>query len=469
MRWITALIAPLIEAWGEVKVQRARVVLSLIGVVAAVAAMSTVMALGALIVQSNREMLEASQGRATTLTFSISKSADDETSNGQYVSSGPLESGMDPDSSNSNADSSSSGWAAEDTGIINDPVGNAMKTVADRFKLPYWSRQAQSSLAIKDIKELENTGMYRGHAVPQPKYGYDQPQVQAVDPAYATIYRLRLLEGRWLQARDADQRVTPVVINRRMWEYFGQPNIADPMIITADNDSGDRFRVVGVVQSHRYDMATMYVPYDAWILTQEDSSDNSVGFAGKEMLVWTDPEQTSQAHEDIQSALTAILGPGWDLTVWGDEIWDDGDAMAMLGSDDNSAGTRNIIMAIGTVVILLGALGLLNVAIVTVRQRIREIGIRRALGASAKRIFFAVFMESVVATFVAGVIGVMLAIIAIRVMPLESMNIELQDIPAFPVSAALAGIAISTGIGALCGIIPALAAIRVRPIDAIRY
>ncbi|WP_240611246.1 FtsX-like permease family protein [Actinobaculum sp. 313] len=288
-----------------------------------------------------------------------------------------------------------------------------------------------------------------------------------MDPAYATIYRLRVVEGRWLQTRDADQRVTPIVINTRMWEYFGQPNIADPMIITAGNDSGDRFRVVGVVQSHRYDMATMYVPYDAWMLTQENSSGNVIGFDGKEMLVWTDPEQTSQAHEDIQSALTAILGPGWDLTVWGDEIWDDGDAM--FGSDDNSAGTRNIVMAIGAVVILLGALGLLNVAIVTVRQRIREIGIRRALGASAKRIFFAVFMESVVATFVAGVIGVMLAIVAIRVMPLESMDIELQDVPAFPVSAALAGIAISTGIGALCGIIPALAAVRVRPIDAIRY
>ncbi|RTE49009.1 FtsX-like permease family protein [Actinobaculum sp. 352] len=466
MRWITALIAPLIEAWGEVKVQRARVVLSLIGVVAAVAAMSTVMALGALIVQSNREMIEASQGRTTTLTFSISKSSDDESS-GEYVISGPSKSGMDPGSSGNDADSSGSGWAAEDTGIINDPVGNAMKTVAERFKLPYWSRRAQSSLPIKEIKELETTGMYRGQAVPQPKYGYDQPQVLAVDPAYATIYRLRVVEGRWLQTRDADQRVTPIVINTRMWEYFGQPNIADPMIITAGNDSGDRFRVVGVVQSHRYDMATMYVPYDAWMLTQENSSGNVIGFDGKEMLVWTDPEQTSQAHEDIQSALTAILGPGWDLTVWGDEIWDDGDAM--FGSDDNSAGTRNIVMAIGAVVILLGALGLLNVAIVTVRQRIREIGIRRALGASAKRIFFAVFMESVVATFVAGVIGVMLAIVAIRVMPLESMDIELQDVPAFPVSAALAGIAISTGIGALCGIIPALAAVRVRPIDAIRY
>ncbi|WP_240611245.1 hypothetical protein [Actinobaculum sp. 313] len=167
MRWITALIAPLIEAWGEVKVQRARVVLSLIGVVAAVAAMSTVMALGALIVQSNREMIEASQGRTTTLTFSISKSSDDESS-GEYVISGPSKSGMDAGSSGNDADSSGSGWAAEDTGIINDPVGNAMKTVAERFKLPYWSRRAQSSLPIKEIKELETTGMYRGRPYRNP-------------------------------------------------------------------------------------------------------------------------------------------------------------------------------------------------------------------------------------------------------------------------------------------------------------
>ena len=126
-------------------------------------------------------------------------------------------------------------------------------------------------------------------------------------------------------------------------------------------------------------------------------------------------------------------------------------------------------MIVGGIVILLGALGLLNVAIVTVRQRIREIGIRRAMGASAKRVFFAVFMESVVATFVAGVIGVGLAIVIVRFLPLESLDIVLQGKPAFPVNAAISGVAISTAIGALCGIIPALAAVRVKPIDAIRY
>lgn len=126
-------------------------------------------------------------------------------------------------------------------------------------------------------------------------------------------------------------------------------------------------------------------------------------------------------------------------------------------------------MIIGGIIIFLGALGLLNVAIVTVRQRVREIGIRRAVGASAARVFFAVFMESVVATFVAGIIGVGIAVVVVRFLPLETIGIALSETPAFPAGAAIAGVAISTSIGALCGIIPALAAVRIKPIDAIRY
>lgn len=91
------------------------------------------------------------------------------------------------------------------------------------------------------------------------------------------------------------------------------------------------------------------------------------------------------------------------------------------------------------------------------------------MGASAKRVFFAVFMESVVATFVAGVIGVGIAIVIVRSLPMETLGLYMQERPGFPMGAAIDGIAISTAIGALCGIIPAFAAVKVKPIDAIRY
>ena len=177
--------------------------------------------------------------------------------------------------------------------------------------------------------------------------------------------------------------------------------------------------------------------------------------------MWVGPDNADEARTTLPAAVAAVLGDDWTAEAYGGEQWDD--------AADQLETVRLAIMGIGGIVILLGALGLLNVAVVTVRQRVREIGIRRAVGASAGRVFFAVFMESVVATFVAGIVGVGIAVIVTRYLPLESMGIMLQNAPTFPMSAAIAGIGIATGVGALCGIIPAIAAVKVRPIDAIRY
>ncbi len=76
MHFLSQMIGALVEAWGEVKVQKARVILSLVGVVAAVAAMSTVIALGYLTQQSLSEMQEAFSGRAVTLDISVDKKAE---------------------------------------------------------------------------------------------------------------------------------------------------------------------------------------------------------------------------------------------------------------------------------------------------------------------------------------------------------------------------------------------------------
>jgi len=133
-------------------------------------------------------------------------------------------------------------------------------------------------------------------------------------------------------------------------------------------------------------------------------------------------------------------------------------------------GTRWVITGIGGVALLLGGLGLVNISLVTVRFRIREIGIRRSFGATSGRVFFGVLMESVVATVVAGVVGVLAAIVIIKNIPIEQVyGVALDDTPPFPTSAALVGMACATGVGALAGLIPAIVAVRVKVIDAIRY
>ncbi|MDO4887502.1 MAG: ABC transporter permease [Actinomycetaceae bacterium] len=474
---MNTLVAPLVEAWGEVKVQKMRVILSLIGVAAAVAAVSTVIALGQILNQSTKEMVETYRGRSTTITLTprqTGTSSSEDSSASQF--GGPQdEGGAVPGGETDNsaqeggvvtgqADSASSSqsegdqtslWPGEAGGDTSNPAASAIDTVADRFKLPYWSRSHDDSIKLAELDQVKKTGTFRGKEVKRPALGdeaYSMLQVKAVDPGYATIYNLRIVQGRWLQANDADQRVMPIVINYALWTYFGKPDLSTPWIMTSSNDANQKYRVVGISHSSAWDTPTVYAPFDGWAQSKGASR------ITPSMVVWASPEQAVQAQSDLKAALSSALGDGWKVSA----------RTGSGGSTGEMNSAFTIIMAIGSIVIALGALGLLNVALVTVRQRIREIGIRRAMGASARRIFFAVFLESVVATFIAGVIGMAIAIVVLRFIPLESFDIVLLEPPPFPISAAVAGVGIATAVGALCGIIPAFASVKVRPIDAIR-
>lgn len=480
----TAILGALIEAWQEVRIQKARVILSLVGVVAAVAAMSTVMALGDIIVQANKEEIEAMTGRDATIQITVSQAGTDESDPGDG-SEGPGGSGSQADAKATSSDLENSppspaqlanmekmGWPAADASP--SPFTRATEALASRYALTGYSRSAQTWATFDEVTKAANSGHFRGHAIDAENLGsmvddlgnsspYVDVTIQAVDPSYATIYRLRQAAGRWIEPGDVNQRITPVVINEAMHrQALGGAPIGEPIVLTMTG-TATKVKIVGVVKSGPYAASTMYVPYDAWELATAGTG--KAELSDTSLYVWVDPAQAEQARKELPAAMNSLLGSKWKAEAADPSVW--------LGEDpsgeDSLGGVQAVIMAIGAIVILLGALGLLNVAIVTVRQRIREIGIRRAVGASARRVFFSVFLESVVATFVAGFLGVALAIVIVRFIPLGSMGIHLQDTPGFPMHTALAAMGISTAIGALAGVIPAAMAVRVKPIDAIRY
>ena len=111
----------------------------------------------------------------------------------------------------------------------------------------------------------------------------------------------------------------------------------------------------------------------------------------------------------------------------------------------------------------------MNIQLVAMRQRIREIGVRRSFGATGGRIFTSVLLESVVATAVAGIVGIMLAIAIMRAPFVLQMFQGLQDVPPFPLRAAVIGLVAAVAIGALAGFIPAVVAVRAKVIDALRF
>jgi putative ABC transport system permease protein len=182
-----------------------------------------------------------------------------------------------------------------------------------------------------------------------------------------------------------------------------------------------------------------------------------------QMELWIPPDLADQLVPLVQRDLGAAFGDDWivdvsrvDYLAWGD------------GASDPLGPIRLVLTAVAVVILLLGALSLLNISLVTVRQRVREIGVRRSFGATAGRVFFAVMMESVVATVVAGVVGVFAAVILVTG-PWTVQLLPVSDMPPFPLDAALIGLGAATLVGALAGLVPALVAVRVKVIDAIRF
>src|SRR5690606_30097018 len=113
--------------------------------------------------------------------------------------------------------------------------------------------------------------------------------------------------------------------------------------------------------------------------------------------------------------MTAFFGSNPDEPWLGDgyvQVWRS-DPQSFGGMD---AGTQISLVfgGIAIIVLIIGGLGVLNIAMVTIKQRIREIGIRRSFGATSGRIFFSVMMESVVATVLAGILGIIISVILLK-------------------------------------------------------
>ena len=132
---------------------------------------------------------------------------------------------------------------------------------------------------------------------------------------------------------------------------------------------------------------------------------------------------------------------------------------------------RWIAIVVGTLVLLSGVIGVSNIMLIVVKERTKEIGIRRALGESPFSIKMQIIMESVFLTIMSGMAGVVfgtLIIYAINMALDASGPVDMFMSPSVSLGAVLGALAILVVSGILAGFIPARSAIRVRPIEALR-
>ncbi|OPZ10429.1 MAG: putative ABC transporter permease YknZ [Bacteroidetes bacterium ADurb.BinA261] len=132
-------------------------------------------------------------------------------------------------------------------------------------------------------------------------------------------------------------------------------------------------------------------------------------------------------------------------------------------------GIASLIWIVGLGTLFAGAIGVSNIMLVTVRERTREIGIRRALGATPRAIIGQIMSESIVLTVVAGILGIVLGvgILAATGIVLSQGDQFFKD-PQISFGMAVGSLMILIVIGTLAGMIPAQRAMIIKPIEAIR-
>jgi putative ABC transport system permease protein len=414
---MTGVVGAIVEAWGELRIHKLRVLLALIGVACAVTAITGVTALVSMLNQSFKEQTERQSGRLVTLNVNAWSSGEDATP--------------------------PSGWDAE------------FERVLERYDITYASRNEWTQALVRYPDGTRPT------------------QVQAVDAALGTINRIVPIEGRWFTDVDEEAMAPTLVVNEAFLEAQGLADLSSHPTVQLGDRAPVTASVVGVLRDDWAESDPVaYVLYDQfhrWI--GPDGSGMQSGGSGPaladpmmgpqvpSMYLWVPTDQAMDLGDRIKRDMQAVA-PGWQVEVQ--------DNNYNTGGLDRA--TKWVGIGIGAFALLLGGLGLVNIALVTVRYRIREIGIRRSFGATSGRVFFGVLLESVVATVVAGLVGVVLAVAIIKNIPIDAVfGGGIQDMPPFPVSAALIGMAAAVAVGALAGLIPAIVAVRVKVIDAIRY
>ena len=298
---------------------------------------------------------------------------------------------------------------------------------------------------------------------------------QTVSLSYGLLHHKSISQGRWFTAQDEDDLSPSLVVTQGFLDAMGIQQFTGPITITSFSPVQTSFTIVGVLEAEDLSLIgcsgdperdaglpctqpvtafALNTPYEHWL--PKDASRPA-----PTLEIWAGQDGAKEVASLAKKDLDARFGQGSTRTE---------DNLQGSSMSSSASTFTQVVTAAGVFVMLLGALSLVNISLVTVRQRIHEIGVRRSFGATSRRIFFSIMLESVVATVVAGVVGIGIAIVGMRFMPLSTfLGIPVTTTPPFPMMAAVIGLIAATAVGALAGIIPAIVATRIRPIDAIRY
>ncbi len=292
--------------------------------------------------------------------------------------------------------------------------------------------------------------------------------VLGVDPPLQEIWALDMDQGRLLDDADNQRHALVAVIGSEAKDrlFSGLPALGEDIRL-----NGVVFRVVGVVKPRMQegdddDNRSIYIPYSAMDVVKDNHYVDGI---------WMDSQGLNPEKLDRTIRETLAAAHGFKSTDQRAVFVFDAQKQ-LLQFSIISLALKVLLAFIGTVTLGIGGVGLMNIMLVSVTQRTREIGVEKALGARKRDILFQFLAEAMVITAVGGVLGIVLSyIVSVSVGRLtfysamakhaEAGDIRLIVSPLILIVAT----GILAGVGVVSGMIPALRAAQLDPIEALRY
>ncbi len=288
--------------------------------------------------------------------------------------------------------------------------------------------------------------------------------IYGVGEGFVRIYNIEVDEGRFVDENDVKNRSDVVVIGSKVKEdLFGFSDAIGQKIKIKNRN----FKVIGTLSKKGQ---VSIVNFDEVALIPWTTAQQYV-FGTKyfqHILVEAESENfVNQTAEDIKITLRNshnITDPEKEDFSIGTQA----KAMEQVGTIMSIL--TLFLAAVAAISLIVGGVGIMNIMLVSVTERTREIGLRKALGATEKNILFQFLLEAVALTAIGGIIGIILGTLFSFLTSLALSKFwNLDWTFTFPLQAALLGIGVSAFVGLIFGLYPARQASQKSPIEALRY
>jgi putative ABC transport system permease protein len=353
--------------------------------------------------------------------------------------------------------------------------GGSTKAVVERFNsfgtdtvTVQSSRFSSSSTAITeaDLKAIQETPgvkttVYTVDTNATVTFGstYAMASVTGTFPQYKAINHLTIKAGSFFTQFDVDHALPVAVLGATTADDLGLAPIK--AVGQTVNMGGVRFRVIGVLASQG---GLSFGSVDSAVLVPLTSIQGRlVAFHPDISTIRVQAEPGSK--DTLDTAVEATLRQQHGLATSDQNDFEIVDASSISSAVSSSTKTLTRLMAaIAAISLIVGGIGVANVMLVTVRERTREIGVRRAVGATRRDIVMQFLVDAVVISLIGGVIGLIVGFVAAF-----AGGSALGVTPVFSWTAVVLAIVVAVAVGVFAGIGPAAQASSVEPTNALRW